>query len=350
MNILLVGDFRFSYYENSLFKSLNNNSYINKLESFKFNKYFSNYTYNNFFDKLYYTLQNRYKAGSLTKNINIDLINKVNNDKYDVIFIWRGIHLYPSTIKKIKKKNKKVIIVGYNNDQTFSSHHPWWLFYQLKRCIPYYDHYFVYRESDLESIEKLGVSASVFMPTFDKERIYPIESVEKPNDVGFIGHYEDDGRDELILKLIKAGFKVRLDGQRWEESKFHSELYSYFGEIKPVYSDYNKALNSSKVCLSFLSKLNNDKYTRRTIEIPATKTVMLAEYTVEQASMFKPDVEAVYFNTHQEAIDKLVLLLADKDLRESIALAGYNRVINSSYQMSDRVNDILKIASEKVTI
>lgn len=346
MKLLHVGDFRFDFYDEDLYKTLKIDGSI-KVDSFRWNKYFDNYKYNNLIIKAKCTFENRYKIGPIIKRINRDLIKLVELNEVDVIFLWRAVHIYPSTIKEL---TKHAVVIGYNNDQTFSSHHPWWLFYQLKRSIPYYDHYFVYRASDIESIEKLGVSASVFMPTFDKERIYPIESVEKLNDVGFIGHYEDDGRDELILKLIKAGFKVRLDGQRWEESKFHSELYSYFGEIKPVYNDYNKALNSSKVCLSFLSKLNNDKYTRRTIEIPATKTVMLAEYTVEQASMFKPDVEAVYFNTHQEAIDKLVLLLADKDLRESIALAGYNRVINSSYQMSDRVNDILKIASEKVTI
>ena len=344
MKILQVGDFRFDFYDQSLHIELINNQYVD-VDKFVISDYFLNYNYSDFFEKLNCTIQNRYKIGNIIRRINADLIKKVQGGKYEVVFLWRAVHVYPSTIKELKKH---AVVIGYNNDQTFSSHHPWWLFYQLKRSIPYYDHYFVYRASDIESIEKLGVSASVFMPTFDKERIYPIEGVDKPNDVGFIGHYEDDGRDELILKLIKKGFKVRLDGQRWEESKFYSELYSYFGEIKPVYDDYNKALNSSKICLSFLSKLNNDKYTRRTIEIPATKTVMLAEYTVEQASMFKSDVEAVYFKSHQEAIDKLVVLLDDEELRESIASAGYNKVINSSYQMSDRVNDILKVVSDKV--
>lgn len=344
IKFLQVGDFRFDFYDQALYSEFYKNKSF-ELDKIEICTYFSGYKYKSLKEKINYSIQNRYKIGSVIKRINSDLINRVRENKYEIVFLWRAIHIYPSTIKELKKH---AVVIGYNNDQTFSSHHPWWLFYQLKRSIPYYDHYFVYRESDIESIENVGVPASVFMPTFDKERIYPINGVDKPNDVGFIGHYEDDGRDELILKLIQAGFKVRLDGQRWEESKYYSELKAYFGEIKPVYDDYNKALNSSKICLSFLSKLNNDKYTRRTIEIPATKTVMLAEYTLEQASMFKPDIEAVYFKAHQEAIDKLVVLLGDKELRESIALAGYNKVINSSYQMSDRVNDILKVASDKV--
>ncbi|WP_010433916.1 glycosyltransferase [Vibrio cyclitrophicus] len=344
MKLLQVGDFRFDYYDKALLQSFESFGLIDHVDSFSWCAYFSNYDYSNVFNKLYYTFENRYKFGPLVRKLNLDLIDKVRGGGYDVVFLWRAVHIYPSTIRELRKH---AVVIGYNNDQTFSRHHPWWLFYLLRRSMRYYDHYFVYRPSDISKIEELDVSSTVFMPTFDKSRVYPLTSVDRYYDVAFIGHYEDDGRDELLLKLVKAGFKVRLNGQRWYESRYFSELQSYFGEIKAAYDGYNEALNSAKVCLSFLSKLNNDTYTRRTLEIPATKTVMLAEYTKEQAAMFEPDVEAVYFKNHDEAINKLYFLLEHSEQRESIAQAGYNKVIEGPYQLADRVHDIISIFNAK---
>lgn len=347
MKLLQVGDFNFDYYDESLFREFNKNSEI-EADKFQWSHYFSNYKYKNLLDRLYYTFENRYKFGLLVRKLNRDLLQKVRKNNYDMIFLWRAIHLYPSTIREIKKMT---LVMGYNNDQTFSNHHPWWLFYLLKSSIPYYDHFFVYRSSDKSAIEKLGCSSSVFMPTFDAGRVYPIENVNKKYDVAFIGHYEDDGRDKLLLLLIKLGFKVRLNGQRWQESCFYSQLKSALGQdIIPAYDSYNEALNSAKVCLSFLSKLNNDTYTRRTLEIPASKTVMLAEYTDDQAQMFKPDVEAVYFSSHQEAVDKLNWLCDDPLRIEKIAIAGYSKVLSGSYQLCDRVDEVINKAQEKLAI
>lgn len=292
MNILQVGDFRFDYYDQSLFESMIKHNEVENVDKFEWRNYFSNYQYNNWFKKIFYTIENRFKVGPVVNRINRDLIEKTNSKKYDVIFLWRAIHIFPETIEEMRKNS---VVIGYNNDQTFSSHHPWWLFRLLKKSIPYYDHFFVYRPKDISAIESRGTTASVFMPTFDQDRIFPIEPRFQNFDIAFIGHFEDDGRDELILKMLEKGFNVLLRGQRWSESKHYKVLTDAMGEIVPAYDDYNKCLNSAKVCLSFLSKLNSDGYTRRTLEIPATKTTMLAEFTKEQATMFEPDIEAVYF-------------------------------------------------------
>ncbi len=344
MKILQVGDFNFDYYDQSLYLALHSYDGIKSVETLQWGPIFSNYSYQNVLVKLYYTLENRYKCGPLVRKLNRELIEKARTGQYDAIFLWRAIHIYPSTIRELTKYST---VIGYNNDQTFSKHHPWWLFFVLKRSIPFYDHYFAYRPADKRITEQLGVSSTIFMPTFDKDRIHPIEGAESPYDVAFVGHYEDDGRDELLLALVKQGFKVRLNGQRWHESRYYTQLVAIFGKIEPAYEGYNEALNSAKVCLSFLSKLNNDTYTRRTLEIPATRTVMLAEYTEDQAAMFEPDVEAVYFNNHKDAINKLAFLIKNTEERIRIAQAGYQKVLNGPYQLADRVQDIIDVVSKK---
>ncbi|MCG9540926.1 glycosyltransferase, partial [Vibrio parahaemolyticus] len=337
------GDFRFDYYDQSLFESMIKHNEVENVDKFEWRNYFSNYQYNNWFKKIFYTIENRFKVGPVVNRINRDLIEKTNSKKYDVIFLWRAIHIFPETIEEMRKNS---VVIGYNNDQTFSSHHPWWLFRLLKKSIPYYDHFFVYRPKDISAIESRGTTASVFMPTFDQDRIFPIEPRFQNFDIAFIGHFEDDGRDELILKMLEKGFNVLLRGQRWSESKHYKVLTDAMGEIVPAYDDYNKCLNSAKVCLSFLSKLNSDGYTRRTLEIPATKTTMLAEFTKEQATMFEPDIEAVYFRDHDEALEKLSFLINNPDKREKIALAGYEKVKRGPYQLADRVNEIIEITDK----
>jgi len=340
VKILQVGDFRFDFYDEALYSSLNKHHEIESVKKFEWAPFFSNYDYKNIFEKIYFTLENRYKLGPIVKKLNRDLIKMAKTDEYDVIFLWRALHVYPSTIRELKKNS---IIIGYNNDYTFSNDHPWWLFFILKRSIPFYDHFFSYRPFDIPLNIKKGVSSTIFMPTFDKCRIYPIESTNQPYDVVFVGHYENDGRDKLLLALAELNFKVLLKGQDWEKSQYYSELKSVFGDITPAFDGYNEALNSAKVCLSFLSKSNNDTYTRRTLEIPATKTVMLAEYTKDQAEMFEPDVEAVYFHSHEDAIQKLSFLINNPVDRDRVANAGYKKVLNGSYQLSDRVQDIIDI-------
>lgn len=340
IKILHVGDFRFDFYDESLFQAFKENPKVCE-SKFEWASYFSNYQYNNLKTMIFNTVSNRYKFGSKIKGLNDDLVAFVKENEFDIIFVWRGIHLYPQTIRELSKVAN---IIGYNNDKTFSKNHPWWLFRLLKKSIPYYDHFFVYRPQDIKAIEELGTKTSVFMPTFDAGRIYPIENREQHFDVAFIGHFEDDGRDKLILEMIESGFKVLLKGQRWSESNYYSKLTDKLGEICPAYDDYNECLNSAKVCLSFLSKLNDDSYTRRTLEIPATKTTMLAEYTSAQADMFKPDVEAVYFTSHEDAMQKLSYLIANPSERENIALSGYEKVKSGPYQLADRVNEIIEVA------
>ncbi len=345
LRVLQVGDFSFDFYDQALYEEFFSHGSV-EVEKFEWKNYFNNYKYTSSLEKLYYGLQNRYKFGPVVWKLNSDLLLKVESGGYDALFIWRGIHLYPSTLNKIKLKN--IMLIGYNNDETFSLSHPWWSFRLLKKGIEHYDHFFVYRESDKLKILSKGVSASIFMPTFDKSRVYPILEKKSTFDIAFIGHFENDGRDELMLKILKAGFRVKLSGQRWGDSPLYPEITKYTGDITPAYNDYNEAINSAHVCLSFLSKLNNDKYTRRTLEIPATKTVMLAEYTDEQAKLFIPDEEAIYFKTHGEAIEKLRFLLKRPELLSAIAERGYQKVMGGPYQLGDRVEGIIDIVNEKL--
>ena len=124
MKILISADWHGHVYAQAFydgFKSLGYDTY-----KFSWKEYFYHYQYanryetdNNTLKSLYYRLQNKFLIGPALWKINHDLIQKCQEIKPDLIFIYRGTHIYPSTIKKIKSLGCKVF--GYNNDDPFSS-------------------------------------------------------------------------------------------------------------------------------------------------------------------------------------------------------------------------------------
>jgi spore maturation protein CgeB len=67
------------------------------------------------------------------------------------------------------------------------------------------------------------------------------------------------------------------------------------------------------------------------------KVAMLSQYTDDLASLYVPDVEAVFFNNTEELLEKLGNLLADVVWRESVAAAGYTKVYSAGHDVRSRM-------------
>jgi spore maturation protein CgeB len=308
MKVLVVGDWMSEIYEESFYKAFQ--KYGCDVAKFSWIQYFKYYQYANRFDvksnvllSLYYRIQNRFTFGPALLRINHDLLRDSVEKKYDLIFIYRGTHMFPSTIKKLKATG--AVVFGYNNDDPFSTHYPKYFWRHFKRGIKNYDHIFSYRYKNIDDYKNIGyTNASILRSYYLKDRNFLIPPASVNNtfksDVVFIGHYEDDGRDEVILHLLKSGIALKLYGTSWENSSLISEIKVFGGEIRPVYAEYNEVLNGAKIALVFLSKINNDTYTRRAFEIPATKTVMVSEYTDDMASLYQSNTEIFFFRNKSE--------------------------------------------------
>lgn len=341
MKIIIVGDFSYNIYEQSFFDSFSNSGEI--VLKFSWRVYFDGFSEKKIsFISLFYKLQYKFSFGPTIRKINKDLIIFVKKNKPDLVFIYRGIFIYPKTIKKMKEEG--AVVFGYNNDDPFSEKYPFYFWRHFLKGVKYYNYLFAYRLKNINDYKKMGYNnVSLLRSYYIKNEIFL--NNEKINDVVFIGHFEDDRRDEYVDFLFNNGINVKVFGDSsWRKSKY----FNYFKKnnilFDSVYGfDYEKTLNSSKICLVFFSKMNNDTYTRRCFEIPAAKSMMLSEYSDDICTLFLPQQEFDYFKDKEELLDKVNFYLNNKEKREAVALAGYNRLNADGHEVRDRTRHILNI-------
>lgn len=338
LKILITGYGTNVFYEDALCNAFDKAG--NNVQVFRWNSFF---TSNNPVIRLIKRIEDRFLFGPTILFLNISLLNYCKINKPDFVFVYRGTHILPICVKLLKKNG--VIVMGYNNDNPFGNSLPPFMWRHFISSCKVYDILFIYRDINRDKYEQLGAkNITLLRPYFINDRNYSILNQKQnkyTSDVTFIGHYEDDGRDELLKSIFDKGVNLKVYGSFWSKSKHYNYFKERLGDIPIVVKDYNIVLNSTKIALSFLSKLNNDVYTRRCFEIPATKTFMLCEYTKEMNDLFKEGVDAEYFRSEEELLNKIKYYLNNPKRREEIANSGYERVIKDRHEVSDRANEII---------
>ena len=219
----------------------------------------------------------------------------------------------------------------------------------MSRIRPLYDHVFSYRYSNVSKYKSIGCKKVTMLRShYDKDRNYPIKNIVNKKfmcDVIYVGHFENDGRDQLLKLLVDKCINVKIYGTQWEKSEYYKLFRERCNEITPIYGeDYNLAINCAKIALVFLSKINNDTYTRRCFEIPATQTMMMSEYSEDLAkNLFTQGVEADYFHNKDELLSKIVYYLSNTDEIGEIGVKGYDKLISSDHELSNRIEQIMDV-------
>lgn len=293
----------------------------------------------------YKKFESKYAFGFYIRHINENIKQLAKSTKPDLIFIYRGLHIFPSTVRYLTN-DLGLVVYGYNNDDPFSNNYPAYYWRHFFKSLPYYSHVFSYRDKNISDYKSIGIDSSLLRSYYIKDRNYPIESsslsCEFISDISFIGHFEHDDRDKLLLSLLQKGINLKIYGTGWHLSPVYKELVNFLGyEIGPLRGDdYNIALNSCKIALVILSRLNNDTYTRRCFEIPASKTMMLAKYTSDLGSLFDSGKEAVFFSSEEDLADKINFYL-NYNRYLSIGEAGYERLCRDGHEVTDRCRHII---------
>lgn len=354
MRILIAGDWHSELHEEVVLCALR--SLGHEVEAFKWCSYFGRPA--GIIGGVVHSLrraQNKYLAGPAISGINRDLIASVKRFKPDMLFVYRGTHVTSTTLRKIKAFLPECVLVGYNNDDPFSPAHPSYLWRHFLQAIPSYDLMLAYRHANLAEYCNAGARrVELLRSWFVPERNHPIKLTDADNtkfetDVVFVGHYEDDQRLEFLEEVARRGIRLRLfgPGYDWDPLIRKSAVLNHLVPVQLVWGDdYNRALCGAKIALCFLSKLNRDTYTRRCFEIPASGTLMLSEYSDDLSTLYREGVEADFFHSRDEMLEKIRYYLAHDDVRISVARAGQLRLMQDKHDVTSRMAQLVKWTEE----
>lgn len=278
-------------------------------------------------------------------NENEKIIDFVNKNKYDIIWIDKGLTIKKQTLLYIKQRLPNCKIVSFSPDNMVKRHNQ---SQQFIECIPLYDFHITTKSFIIEQFKKLGATKVLlankgYNPQFHYPRILSEKDYKDfGGDVGFVGTWEKE-RCQSLIYLATHGIKVRVFGSgKWE--KYINKYPNLKIEPRGLYKeDYVKSLQAFKISLCFLRKINGDLVTARSIEIPACGGFMLAERTKEHQLLFKEGIEADFFSNDTELLEKCKYYLSHEDKRKAIALKGCQRCKMSDYTNKGMIKKMLRI-------
>lgn len=290
--------------------------------------------------------QNKYLWGPQLRQLNCDVLTKAREFQPDAIFIYRGTHIFASTLRALRAALPGVVIAGFNNDDPCASGHIPGLWRHFIAGLPELDIALAYRHANLKDFARAGAPrVELLRSWYVSELNYPrsLTKVEQERfdcDVVFVGHYEADMRLACLEEVVRRGWRLRLFGHQdgWEAALRASPVLNHLAPIHAVWGgDYNAALCGAKIALCFLSKLNRDTYTRRCFEIPASGAMLLSERSGDLESLFVAGKEADYFSSPEELGEKLDLYLGDEAKCRAVAAAGHAKVSSAGHDVDSRM-------------
>lgn len=341
MKILFVGDGSYDMYSKAFFKAACDMDDVEAdlLEYGDMN--IKTIPHKNYLKRAEYHLC----CGPDVSRINHELLERYELNKYDIVFLYSAELIYPTTVKKLKKQGAYIAI--YHNDNPFSEGAKKYRYRHFVKSIKYSDIAYSYRNNNMNDYKDKGAKrVKLLRSYYIAERNFYIDdsniALGVP-EVCFVGHFEDDGRKELIQELLNENIKVGVP-EDWREQKLAGENIVY---LENSHKNYNAILNKTKIAIVFLSSLNKDTYTRRCFEIPAVKTMMLAPYTSDIASLYEESREAVLFHDKNDFVNKIKYYLSHEEERLKIAEAGYKRLMSDGHEAKDRIREIISDWQER---
>ncbi len=347
MKILVAGDWHSELHEEPLYRALC--ALGHDAHRFAWHQYFGGKASS--LGSAFARFQNKYLLGPIIDRINANLVAQATQLQPDLLFIYRGTHIKATTIQRLRETVPGLTVAGYNNDDPFAPNQPQWLWRHFKAALREYDVALAYRQHNMDDFKRHGARCTYLLRSwFVPERNHPVTLNEEDmqafgSEVVFIGHYENDGRLQLLEQIARAGHRLRLfgHGSDWDPVLMESKWLRSLAPIRLVWGeDYNKALCGAKIALCFFSRLNRDTYTRRCFEIPATGTLLLSEHSDDLATLFAEGREADFFRSGEELLAKLRLYIEDEPRRRRVAAAGMARVHADGHDVKSRMKTFLE--------
>ena len=251
---------------------------------------------------------------------NRQVFKYAKNVKPDILMIFKGRLISPSTIKKIKKLGIKTVM--WHPDVRYEVEK--WVFKRARVC----DYFFHVTYGALEQYQKAGIKNIYWLSEGCDPFIHKpikVKSNEKKyfgSDVAFIGH-PTPPREKFMQDLIEGDIDIKVWHHNWKSiSKYRQCMNKWLDLV-----GFGKVCNSTKIMIG------NDRWSRlerslsmRSFMIMGYGGFLLTNHTKGIEKVFKPRVHLDVYENTKDLIEKIEYYLRNEKERLKIQKRGHEEV------------------------
>jgi len=282
-----------------------------------------------------------FKSGLSTihKKINEQFIHVVDEFKPEIVWVFKGMEIFPQSLRYAKAKNIK--LVNYNPDSPFVFSGKGSGNVNVKRSIELYDLHLTYNsevKKEMESVYKIPTAILPFGYDVSDTVFETSCGLEEVIKTCFLGNPDKD-RAAFLDELAAQGVALDVYGNYWKKFLKHPGITIF----DPVYGDEVwKVLRKYRVQLNLMRPHNPDTHNMRSFEVPGIGGIQLATETFDHKTYFQPGKEIFLYQNMEECVQQIkkILALTAKEA-DKIRQQARMRSIQSAYTYKDRTKQAL---------
>ena len=262
------------------------------------------------------------------------ILQQIKGFDPDIFFNISGSGLFPETIKEIKSKKCLTICLIADNPCDPAPHRD----KIFPMTLRYYDYLLNPEKTWNKLLLNLTPNSKIikFYGGFDPGNFFPVDNITEEDrikfncDVSFTGHsYKNspEGAYRSGIVGLLNDFSVKIWGDKdWAyRFQYYKSLKNAYQGERLNYNELRKLYTISTINLNLPSPQILSSFQPRVFEISATKGFQIIDHSDDLYQFFNRD-EIVTFKSIGELKEKINYYLQNKEEREKIKDAMYNRV------------------------
>ncbi len=263
-----------------------------------------------------------------------------------VIWIEKGVFVFPRSLRALRRRSRALLVYHNTDDWRAKTRLQRLHWRYLLRGLRDYDLHVTSNLHNVHEFRSLGLPQVHHMELAANRAVQPPREVDPESrrglsaQAGFVGHWEPE-TERLLLALAAAGVELKIFGGGWERAEARERLGAALQDRLVWGPEYALAIQSFDVNLGIVSKWNRNHTASRSFQIPALGGFLLHERNELMSRYFREGVEAEFFASAEELVEKCRHYLDHPEERRRIAAAGQRRCLESGYFEEDRVRELL---------
>jgi spore maturation protein CgeB len=297
---------------------------------------FYDYYQKNLFNKLILKIG----LSNIYNSINKKFEQQVETIKPDAILLFKGMEIFPQSLKWAQSQGIKLI--NYNPDNPFLFSGSGSGNKNIKDSIALYDLHLTYNmdvKKEMEAMYRIPTEILPFGFNINDELFKKCCLQQEIIRVCFLGN-PDSYRGDFLNQLAKEGIELDVYGNDWHKFVNHPNIKIFV----PVYGeDFWLTLRKYRVQLNLMRPHNPDSHNMRSFEVPGVGGIQLAPVTPDHQLYFEAGKEIYLYTDIKESIRQIKKILAlSPEEANTIREQARQRSLFSGYSYKDRSKQLLR--------